>query len=93
MEQIKKILQNGAVQIIIVLGGVAITLVNLWITSILTPIKQDLSNLTQSVEAVETKQEVNSELLNRVVIVEQQVTDTREDVKEMKLDIKALLSR
>ncbi len=53
-ETFKKILSHSAVQITIVLGGVAITLVNAWIAFKLAPLAENIRDVAIRVSALET---------------------------------------
>ncbi len=75
METIKKIFQNSAVQIFIVVGGVAVTLVNMYIASRLAPISQRLDNIIVRVEAIEQRSTENLPLIPRFIVVEEKVNN------------------
>jgi len=97
---VKKILQNNFVQITIVVGGLAITVINLYITSLLAPLNEGQRELVGNVEAVservqniEDTQMENKDILERVTTLEANQILILDAVKEIRGDIKLILAQ
>ena len=86
---IKKVVEHSGVQMAVVLGGVAITLVNAFIALTLRPLADDISSVAQRVDAIESRSVASNDLIQRFIIVEAKVDDiqARTDRIENKVDI------
>jgi hypothetical protein len=90
-EKSRRWLQQN-VQFYFTVGGVLVTLLNLYLVSQLAPIVQDLGLLGQRVEAIEEEHGIYQSDHERVVILEQVIIPIREDITEIKQDIKDIKS-
>ena len=92
-ESIKKFFSHSTVQTWIVIGGLAITLVNLYIAYRISPLVQDINTLATKVEANEVRDEKARTLVERFYVVEQQSKDIKERLVRMEDKIDGLLER
>ena len=84
MELIKKIVQNGGVQIAVVLGGLAITLINLYLASVISPLASTITTLAKRVDAIEERNIKVDPLVERFIVVEERSAQEAKDISEIK---------
>ena len=73
----KKIIEHHGFQMAIVLGGVAVTLVNAYIATKLVPLANSIQSINVRVEAIEKRNTNADSLIERFIIVEQKLTDVQ----------------
>lgn len=85
---LNKFFEKHGMQIIVQTMGVALGVLIAYFG-----IKQDLTLLTRRVDAVEVDLSQNSAILGNIDVVQGQITDMKEDIREIKSDIKTLIGR
>ena len=93
MEAIKKTLQNSFVQIIIVFGGLIVTLVNLYISTLTTPLANDIGIIRGKAEANELKLQKVDSLNEEVIILKTNQTNILAELRDISTDVKLLIAR
>ncbi|HEX9061349.1 MAG TPA: hypothetical protein VF941_14310 [Clostridia bacterium] len=85
---IKTIFLHQTVQIIVVCGGLAITLINIFVASKLAPLASDIATIAQKVQADDTRINTDEKYIPQLIQLEQTVTDInpRLDRIESKVD-------
>lgn len=73
--------------------GLLVLILNLWLASQLSPIQSDLRNITNKVKAVEVEQDRNQDNHEDIQVIKEQINNIREDVVEIKVDLKTLINR
>lgn len=90
--KIKKFIGGFTLQTILTISGVVIVLVNLYISSQLAPLVQNINALSSRVSAIEERNVNVDPLIPRFVVVEEKVRQIAEDIKEIKVNIKEIIN-
>ena len=81
---LKKVFSSGVVQVTVMLGGLALTLVNLYISSLVRPLADNIANIEARAQTLEKYSEETKPLIERFYIAEEKTTQTAKDIAEIK---------
>lgn len=87
-EIFKKVLTNSGVQITIILGGLAITIINLYIATTLSPIVNHINSVEAQVNELRIEQDADAassaQMIPEFRVLQSQMADIKDDLHEMR---------
>ena len=85
---IKKIITDNIVVIILQAMGLIVLIGNVWIATKISPLAISINQITSRVSAIEKRNETTDVLIPRFLQLEERDIHLVEDIKEIKSDIK-----
>jgi hypothetical protein len=88
----KKVLENNGLQIVLICGGLAVTLVNMYVATRLAPLEQNLTEVTRKADALTTQVSADEKYFPQFVAVEQTTTDINVRLTEIQSELSSIES-